>query len=54
MCIRDRSKFDRCSLLRAVDATMPVAVDFSEEVAAILRENAVSYTHLTLPTSDLV
>lgn len=33
------SKFDRCRLLNAVDATLLVTVDFSEEVDAILREN---------------
>ena len=54
MCIRDRCAIDG-NARGAVTLDAPVAATVTVFVAAIVASHkAVSYTHLTLPTSDLV
>ena len=57
MCIRDRGKMiEMDSPLPVLAITMGDGAGIGPEIVvkALSRPEAVSYTHLTLPTSDLV
>ena len=54
MCIRDRAEVDAALAEGALEGLRAGDVLIGHEVGQGLDDGAVSYTHLTLPTSDLV
>ena len=54
MCIRDSLNGDRAIDAREMQAIIARLGDRAKAIGAGVDPKAVSYTHLTLPTSDLV
>eukprot|EP00969_Alexandrium_andersonii_P139909 6189625-Alexandrium_andersonii.AAC.1 len=50
MCIRDRGRGCSPSRVPALSGLLPSGSSFAGESAPVPSPNAVSYTHLTLPT----
>ena len=54
MCIRDSVSAAKVALVAVMLKTRPVLLPSTKVLPAPAPIKAVSYTHLTLPTSDLV